>query len=114
MTDVATALRLMVGGDEEVSRFHDPQINDAYDIQLRLTEGTRNNADEVTRLYIPSSRGELVRLDNLVQVKEETTASRIDRLDRQRQVSIRAGVGPGYALAAPLGGVGQGAGGADT
>ena len=99
MTDVATALRLMVGGDEEVSRFHDPQINDAYDIQLRLTEGTRNNADEVTRLYIPSSRGELVRLDNLVQVKEETTASRIDRLDRQRQVSIRAGVGPGYALA---------------
>jgi len=42
---------------------------------------------------------EFVRLDNLVELKEETTASRIDRLDRQRQVSIRAGVGPGYALA---------------
>jgi HAE1 family hydrophobic/amphiphilic exporter-1 len=99
MTDVATALRLMVGGDEEVSRFYDPQVNDDYDIQLRLAEGTRNTADAVTRLYIPSSRGELVRLDNLVQLREETTASRIDRLDRQRQVSIRAGVGPGYALA---------------
>lgn len=99
MSDVATALRLMVGGDEEVSRFYDPQVNDAYDIQLRLAEGTRNNADEVTRLYVPSSRGELVRLDNLVQLREETTASRIDRLDRQRQVSIRAGVGAGYALA---------------
>jgi HAE1 family hydrophobic/amphiphilic exporter-1 len=99
MTDVATALRLMVGGDQEVSRFYDPEINDDYDVQLRLAEGTRNSADEVTRLYIPSSRGELVRLDNLVQLKEETTASRIDRLDRQRQVSIRAGVGPGYALA---------------
>jgi HAE1 family hydrophobic/amphiphilic exporter-1 len=99
MTDVATALRLMVGGDEEVSRFYDPQINDDYDIQLRLTEGTRNSADEVTRLWVPSTRGELVRLDNLVQLREETTASRIDRLDRQRQVSIRAGVGPGYALA---------------
>jgi HAE1 family hydrophobic/amphiphilic exporter-1 len=99
MTDVASALRLMVGGDEEVSRFHDPQVNDAYDVQLRLTEGTRNSADAVTRLYIPSSRGELVRLDNLVEVKEETTASRIDRLDRQRQVSVRASVGSGYALA---------------
>jgi hydrophobic/amphiphilic exporter-1 (mainly G- bacteria), HAE1 family len=99
MTDVATALRLMVGGDEEVSRFYDPQVNDDYDIQLRLAEGTRNNADEVTRLWVPSTRGELVRLDNLVQLREETTASRIDRLDRQRQVSIRAGVGPGYALA---------------
>jgi HAE1 family hydrophobic/amphiphilic exporter-1 len=99
MTDVATALRLMVGGDDEVSRFHDPEVNDDYDIQLRLAEGTRNSAEAVTRLYIPSSSGQLVRLDNLVQLKEETTASRIDRLDRQRQVSIRAGVGPGYALA---------------
>jgi HAE1 family hydrophobic/amphiphilic exporter-1 len=99
MTDVATALRLMVGGDQEVSRFYDPEINDDYDVQLRLAEGTRNSADEVTRLYIPSARGQLVRLDNLVDLKEETTASRIDRLDRQRQVSIRAGVGPGYALA---------------
>jgi HAE1 family hydrophobic/amphiphilic exporter-1 len=99
MTDVATALRLMVGGDDEVSRFYDPQVNDDYDIQLRLAEGTRNSAEAVTRLYVPSSRGELVRLDNLVQVKEETTASRIDRLDRQRQVSIRAQIGPGYALA---------------
>lgn len=99
MSDVATALRLMVGGDEEVSRFYDPQVNDSYDVQLRLVEDTRNNADQVTRLYVPSTRGELVRLDNLVDLREETTASRIDRLDRQRQVSIRAGVGPGYALA---------------
>src|SRR6185295_864406 len=34
-----------------------------------------------------------------VTVKEETTASRVDRLDRQRQVSLRASVAPGYALA---------------
>jgi HAE1 family hydrophobic/amphiphilic exporter-1 len=40
-----------------------------------------------------------VRLDNFVEVKEATTASRVDRLDRQRQVSLRAGIGPGYALA---------------
>jgi hydrophobic/amphiphilic exporter-1 (mainly G- bacteria), HAE1 family len=99
MSDLATALRLMVGGDDEVTRFYDPEINDDYDVQLRLTQGTRNSADEVTRLYVPSSRGGLIRLDNLVRLSEETTASRVDRLDRQRQVSIRAGVGPGFALA---------------
>ncbi len=99
MTDVATAMRLMVGGDSEVSRFHDPQVNDNYDVQLRLTEGTRNDSEAVSRLYVPSASGRLVRLDSLVTVKEFTTASRVDRLDRQRQVSIRAGVGPGYALA---------------
>ena len=35
-TDIATALRLMVGGDEEVSRFRDPTTNEDYDVQLRL------------------------------------------------------------------------------
>jgi HAE1 family hydrophobic/amphiphilic exporter-1 len=38
-------------------------------------------------------------LDNLVKLVPATTASRIDRLDRQRQVSLRAGVAPGFALA---------------
>jgi len=98
MSDVANALRLMVGGDQEVSRFHDPQVNDDYDVQLRLTQGTRNDPEAITRLYVPSSTGRLVRLDSLVTVKEATTSSRVDRLDRQRQVSLRAGVAPGYAL----------------
>ncbi|HYH45923.1 MAG TPA: efflux RND transporter permease subunit, partial [Thermoanaerobaculia bacterium] len=99
MEDVATALRLMVGGDQEVSRFRDPTAADDYDVQLRLVEAARNNPGAVPLLYVPSESGELIRLDNLVKLEEVTTASRIDRLDRQRQVSVRAGVGEGYALA---------------
>ena len=41
----------------------------------------------------------LVRLDNVVQIVAGQTASRIDRVDRQRQVSLRASIAPGYALA---------------
>jgi hydrophobic/amphiphilic exporter-1 (mainly G- bacteria), HAE1 family len=48
---------------------------------------------------VPSARGGLIRLDNLVTIKRETAPSRIDRLDRQRQVSVRASVAPGFALA---------------
>jgi hydrophobic/amphiphilic exporter-1 (mainly G- bacteria), HAE1 family len=99
MNDIANALRLMVGGDDQVSRFHDPKVNDDYDVQLRLAQGRRNDPEAIMELFVPSSRGGLVRLDNLVQLEEKTTASRVDRLDRQRQVSLRAGVGPGYALA---------------
>jgi HAE1 family hydrophobic/amphiphilic exporter-1 len=40
-----------------------------------------------------------VRLDNLVKITRETSPSRIDHLDRERQVSLRASVGPGFALA---------------
>jgi len=98
-SDIATSLRLMVGGEEEASRFRDASINEDYDVQLRLTEADRRDADTISRLYVPSSRGGLVRLDNLVNIKRDTSPSRIDRLDRERQVSVRASVAPGYALA---------------
>jgi HAE1 family hydrophobic/amphiphilic exporter-1 len=99
MSDVASALQLMVGGDQQVSRFHDPDVNDDYDIQLRLAEGERNDPQAILGLYVPGRDGKLYQLGNFVTLKEETTASRVDRLDRQRQVSLRAGVAPGYALA---------------
>ncbi|MGB7947095.1 MAG: efflux RND transporter permease subunit, partial [Candidatus Binatia bacterium] len=96
---IATALRLMVGGDEEVSRFIDPRVNEEYDVQLRLAQGDRGDVETISRLYVPSRNGLLVRLDNLVQVESANSASRIDRLDRQREVRLRAGIAPGFALA---------------
>jgi hydrophobic/amphiphilic exporter-1 (mainly G- bacteria), HAE1 family len=98
-SDVSTALRLMVGGDDQVSRFRDPTVNEDYDVQLRLSERDRKDAATISRLYVPSSKAGLVRLDSLVDIREELSPSRIDRLDRQRQASMRAGVAPGYALA---------------
>ena len=98
-SDIATSLRLMVGGEEEASRYRDEQINEDYDVQLRLTEKDRNDVGTISRLYVPSSRGGLIRLDNLVKITRDTSPSRIDRLDRERQVSVRASVAQGYALA---------------
>ena len=98
-SDIATSLRLMVGGEEQASRYRDEQTNEDYDVELRLTEHDRNEVGTISRLYVPSSRGGLVRLDNLVNIKRDTSPSRIDRLDRERQVSMRASVAPGYALA---------------
>ncbi len=97
--DIASALQLMVGGDQRVSRFHDAAVNDDYDVQLRLTNGQRNDPAAISRLYVLRQNGQLARLDNLVNLVPGQTASRIDRLDRQRQVSLRAAVAPGYALA---------------
>ncbi|XXX80953.1 efflux RND transporter permease subunit [Sorangium sp. So ce134] len=117
--DIAGALRLMVGGDQEVSRFRDEEANENYDVQLRLVEEDRDRLAAVRRLYVPRTarpsapqpggpgaaagspllRGDLVRLDNLVRIEEAKSPSRIDRLDRQRVSSLRAGVAPGYALA---------------
>jgi HAE1 family hydrophobic/amphiphilic exporter-1 len=98
-TDIATSLSVMVGGDQEVTRYRDPSVNEDYDVQLRVEREDRGDPAAIGRLYVPSTRNGLVRLDNLVTITRDTSPSRIDRLDRERQVSLRGTVGPGYALA---------------
>jgi len=99
VTDVSESLRIMVGGDDRVSRFRDDTVGQDYDVQLRLEKADRSDADTISRLYVPSRRGGLVRLDNVVDLIPGFAPSRIERLDRQRTVRLFAGVGPGYALA---------------
>ncbi len=96
--DVAFALRLMVGGDREVSRFRDPELDEEYDVRLRLEQRDRSDVGEFGRLMVPRQGGPPVRLDNLVEIVPAQSASRIDRLDRQRQNSLRGSIGTGYAL----------------
>ena len=97
--DIGTALQLMVGGDERVSRFHDYQVNEDYDVELRLIQGSRNDSRAIEKLYLPRKNGVIVRLSNLAKLTTANTAGRIDRLDKDRMVALRAGVAPGYALA---------------
>jgi HAE1 family hydrophobic/amphiphilic exporter-1 len=97
--NIASAMRIMVGGDDKVSRFHDASVNEDYDVGLRLAEGSRNDLDTISRLYVPSRTGKLVRLDNLVQVEPAQSVSQINRLDRQRQVTLQASLAPGYGMA---------------
>lgn len=96
--DIGTALRLLVGGAEEVSRFRDPQTGESYDVRLRLSEEHRDRADLIERLHLSNARGELVQLSNIASLRPTLAPSRIDRLDRQRMVSVRGGVAPGFAL----------------
>jgi HAE1 family hydrophobic/amphiphilic exporter-1 len=98
-SDIASSLRLMVGGDDEVSRFRDDKLAEEYDVEVRLQDADRNSPETVSKLYVPSSKTGLVRLDNVVHLREGQSAYRIEGLDRQRQVAIRANVAPGYALA---------------
>ena len=96
---IASAMRIMVGGDEKVSRFHDASVNQDYDVELRLAEGSRNDLDTISRLYVPSRTGKLIRLDNLVRVEPTQSVSSINRFDRQRQLTLQASVAPGYGTA---------------
>lgn len=98
--DIGTALRILVGGDTEVTRFRDPSTSENYDVQLRLLEKDRSDEATLPRLLVPASGkpGEVVELRSIASLAPATTAARIDRLDRQRAANVRGSVGPGYAL----------------
>ncbi|HSI33156.1 MAG TPA: efflux RND transporter permease subunit [Tepidisphaeraceae bacterium] len=98
MRAIGSALGIMVGGDDQVTRFHDDDVNDDYDVQIRLVQGKRNAEADIQRLYVPRDNGELVALSNVATIKRGLTAGRIDRGDRERMVAVRAGVAPNFAL----------------
>jgi HAE1 family hydrophobic/amphiphilic exporter-1 len=110
--EIAETLRVAVGGDDRVSRYRDRTVDDAYDVELRLVGLDRRDVASISQLYVrarPSGKvaaGEsrnstgpvLTRVDNVVSFRFGEAPARIDRLDRQRMVAVRANVAPGYAL----------------
>lgn len=96
--EIADTLRVAVGGDDRVSRYRDLQIDDAYDVELRLVGIDRRDVPSISQLYVRTNNGALTRLDNLVSFEFSEAASRIDRLGRQKMVAVRANIAGGYAL----------------
>ena len=97
-TEIGTAVRLLVGGDEEISRYRDPQTNENYDVRLRLRPEDRKSETQVSNLLLADRGGRPVELRNLATLVNADAASRIDRLDRSRTARLRGSVAPGAAL----------------
>ncbi|MCS7033414.1 MAG: efflux RND transporter permease subunit [Phycisphaerae bacterium] len=96
--EIGTALRLMVGGDLEVSRFRDPATNENYDVRLRLAEEFRDEEQKIPQLLL-AGQDRVVELRNLARLEQRMSAARIDRTDRGRDARVRGTIAPGYALA---------------
>lgn len=115
--EIADTLRIAVGGDDRVSRYRDLSVDDAYDVELRLVGVDRRDVESISQLYVrarpnlasdpvPAMQDSrtaapaiaLSRIDNVVEFEFGNSIARIDRLDRQRMVAVRANVAPGFAL----------------
>lgn len=90
--DVAQAINTLVAG-QTVSTF-DAGI-DQYDVILRAGDESRSSADALKRLIVSSTKRGWVDLSDVVRIKEGEAPSIIERLNRQRQVTLTANVRPG-------------------
>ena len=99
ISDAAEALRLLVGGDQ-VTTYNEG--GEQYEVHVRAEAGSRQTASEIGQLTVPSSRVGSVPLENLAQLTPGTAPSEINRLNRQRQVTVFAGLLPGVSQTPPM------------
>ena len=97
--DIAQALNILIGG-QNVSTFDVGE--DQYDVTLRAGEPFRTSLDGLNRLTVFSTRRGAVTLGEVVRVLPSTGPSSIQRLNRQRQVTLSANLVPGASQAAVL------------
>ena len=94
VADAAEALRLLVGGDQ-VTTYNEG--GEQYEVHVRAAAGDRASAQTIGQLTVPSSRVGSVPLENIAAIEAGTAPSNVDRLNRQRQVTIYAGLLPGVS-----------------
>jgi HAE1 family hydrophobic/amphiphilic exporter-1 len=99
VADVAQALNTLVAG-QKVSTFN--AGTDQYNVRVRAIGQFRSSVEGLQQMIVSSSKIGWVSLDNLVRIEEGTGPSAIDRLNRQRQVTLLANVKPGGSQAAVI------------
>ena len=89
-TDIATAVSLYAGG-VNVAKYNDATGDgQRYDIRLKALEGELGNVADLSKIYLRSSSGELVRLDAVATFKKELGAAVIGRYDLQYAANFYA------------------------
>ena len=88
----------MVGGDDEVSRYHDKQLAEEYDVEVRLKGLTARRSEMISKLYVRSRQGGWFGSTMWCSYAKALPLSASKGLNRQRQVAIRANVAPGFRV----------------
>ena len=70
-----------------------------YDIRVRLEKEERTKSEQISKLYVRNNHGELIRLSEVVEIREEPSLSQINRYNRERAVSIFANLRKGASQA---------------
>ena len=86
--DIATSLRTMVGGEEDITKFKDG--DELYQVRVRADSNYRDRKDVLEALVVPALGGRMVRLDSLAKVVEGVGPTQIERLNRQRKITVEA------------------------
>lgn len=89
-SDIAGAVSLFAGGIN-IAKYNDTNGDgQRYDIRLKATEGELKQVADLSKIYLRSASGELVRLDSVASFKSTLGAAVIGRYDLQYSANFYA------------------------
>jgi hydrophobe/amphiphile efflux-1 (HAE1) family protein len=92
--DVALSINTLIGG-ERVGKYSSGGRR--VDVRARLLADQRRRPEDISRLRVRSSSGELIPLSSLVTYQELPALQAISRRDRERAISVYANVASGHS-----------------
>jgi HAE1 family hydrophobic/amphiphilic exporter-1 len=90
ISTIAEAINLLISGETDVTKYKDESRGKRYDLRIRLNPEERRDPDDLKKLYVRARDGRLVDLGNLVRIQEGGGPSVINRVDRQRAITLFA------------------------
>ena len=85
---IASAIATAFSSDIEISHFEENAKQ--YNITLRFDDAHRQSLNDLKKIQLRASNGDLVYLDGLIDITKGSSQSSIYHFDRQRQVTIYA------------------------
>lgn len=90
--EVGTTINALIGGTVVGKYSKEGHRND---IRIKMADASKDKLDDLKRIFVRNTRGELVRLLDVVEVKELPGVQSINRRSRQRAITIFSGMAPG-------------------
>lgn len=88
--DVATAVSMFTGGIDVAKFNDDPGDGQRYNIRVKAGEGSFEQPADLSRIYLRSETGGLVRLDNVASFERKLGPAVIGRFDLQYAATLYA------------------------
>ena len=79
VVEIGRTLETMLGG-RQVTRFK--RNAEQYNVKLQVADVNRRDPDDLTNIYVRGGNGEMIQLSNLVTVREDRRAARVESLQQ--------------------------------
>ena len=80
-SDIAQAINVMVGGLDVAKYNDDPGDGERYDLRVKAADGQFESASDLSRIYLRSRTGTMIRVDTVARLEETLGPASISRYD---------------------------------